>query len=354
MSRHTGHGPREPVEWEPDLLGDPWRRTSVALPPIRGERVIATLVASTTTLASTPESCDAHPSTQSTAVLYLHGFNDYFFHTHLATEVEQMGLGFFALDLHGYGRSTTSEETRNDCHSLREYGNDLAWATQVIAERGWERLLIMGHSTGGLIATLWAYSATGRARVDGLILNSPWFELNRPWFDRVIATRILHAVGEYATDYVLTHDPSPYTEFLHHSTGGQWDFDLRFKRAEPTPVRAGWMRAIRAGHARLARGLHLSVPVLLATSDASASWADPPDVVAHADTVLNVADIQARADKVGYKVTTVRVPGGVHDLALSNRAARHAYLDAIAQWLRDNGFIEPQAIDQGAHRHDPS
>lgn len=79
----------------------------------------------------------------------------------------------------------------------------------MIAERGWERLLIMGHSTGGLIATLWAYSATGRARVDGLILNSPWFELNRPWFDRVIATRILHAVGEYATDYVLTHDPSP-------------------------------------------------------------------------------------------------------------------------------------------------
>lgn len=94
VTRHTGHGPREPVEWEPDLLGDPWRRTSVALPPIRGERVIATLVASTTTLASTPASCDAHPSTQSTAVLYLHGFNDYFFHTHLATEVEQMGLGF--------------------------------------------------------------------------------------------------------------------------------------------------------------------------------------------------------------------------------------------------------------------
>ena len=79
MSRHTGHGHREPVEWEPDLLGDPWRRTSVALPPIRGERVIATLVASTTTLASTPASCDAHPSTQSTAVLYLHGFNDYLF-----------------------------------------------------------------------------------------------------------------------------------------------------------------------------------------------------------------------------------------------------------------------------------
>ena len=39
------------------------------------------------------------------AVLYLHGFVDYFFQTHLAEFFTERGYDFYALDLRKYGRS---------------------------------------------------------------------------------------------------------------------------------------------------------------------------------------------------------------------------------------------------------
>ena len=39
------------------------------------------------------------------AVLYLHGWNDYFFQTHLADYLSDIGYDFYALDLRRYGRS---------------------------------------------------------------------------------------------------------------------------------------------------------------------------------------------------------------------------------------------------------
>jgi alpha-beta hydrolase superfamily lysophospholipase len=39
------------------------------------------------------------------SVLYLHGYNDYFFHTHVAEKFNENNFDFYALDLRKYGRS---------------------------------------------------------------------------------------------------------------------------------------------------------------------------------------------------------------------------------------------------------
>jgi len=46
------------------------------------------------------------------AVLYLHGWNDYFFQTHLADYVAELGFDFYALDLRRYGRSLRNGHLR--------------------------------------------------------------------------------------------------------------------------------------------------------------------------------------------------------------------------------------------------
>lgn len=345
-------------EWKQDILGEPWISATIALPKIRGRAVKATLVSQHQWLTAhevfESEQCGtgssasgttwgAASSSERTAVLYIHGLNDYFFQTHLAEALTGTGVAFFALDLHGFGRSTLDEESRNDAWSLREYGNELARATKYIKDEcGYSKLVILAHSTGGLIASLWAHSRTGRRTVDGLILNSPWFDLNRPWFDRTVGTAFVDAVGEYVTDFVLNNDESNYVRMLHKDIAGEWDFDLSLKREVHAPVRTGFFRAVREGHARLAQGLNLDCPVLVCTSDQSGTAKDSLAHKRSSDVVLNVHQILARSAALGDDVETVQIAGGIHDLALSDQGPRIAYFNALEHWLRVHSFTPAQ------------
>ena len=323
--------------WQPDVLGGDWvARRLELLPDVEGE-VVATLVTRRATLASRA----TRPRPARPVVLYIHGFVDYFFQTHLAAELTDHGFDFVAIDLHGYGRSLLPHQTPNFCTDLREYGEELAAATHVLRdELGYDRLILLGHSTGGLLAALWAHSATGRATVDALVLNSPFLDLNRPFFDRVVGTALLDVVGGRARYVVVRHAPSEYSRSLHRESGGEWEYDRRLKPPEGFAVLTGWLRAIRSAQARLARGLDLDCPVLVCASTRSgANRADNPDLH-RSDVILDVDQIVARAPALGKDVTVVQIDGGIHDLALSPEPARSAYLAAVVDWIAQVGTRE--------------
>lgn len=328
-------GASTPSAWVPDVLGEDWVARTLPLQPNGEGEVVATLVARAAVVADGPDGGSPRvPRTGRTAVLYIHGFADYFFQTHLAREWEERGIDFFAIDLHGYGRSLLEHQTPNFCTDLREYGEELAAATSVIREElGYGRLVINGHSTGGLVAALWAHSATGRETVGGLVLNSPWLDLNRPWFDRVIGTAVLDVVGRRARYVVVQHGPSEYSRSLRSESGGEWDIDERFKPLDGTAVLTGWLRAIRAGQSRLAAGLDVRCPVLVCCStESGVNRADNPDL-SRVDVVLDVRHIVARAPAIGPDVSVVQIEDGIHDLALSPEPARSAYFTAVFEWV---------------------
>ena len=95
------------------------------------------------------------------------------FQTHLADHLTDLGFDFYAIDLRRYGRSLRRGHLHGFITDLDDYGAELAAATEVIAE-GHDQLVLMGHSTGGLITSLWAGKNPGR--IDGLILNAPWLD----------------------------------------------------------------------------------------------------------------------------------------------------------------------------------
>ena len=329
----------ETTSWVPDVLGGDWVARTVPLrPDVEGE-VVATLITRRATLAHAAEGADGP------AVLYVHGFVDYFFQTHLADQFADHGIDFFAIDLHGYGRSLLPHQTPNFCMDLREYGDELAAATRVIrTELGHDQLIIMGHSTGGLLAALWAHSATGRATVDALVLNSPFLDLNRPFVDRVIGTALLDVVGGRARYVVVQHAPSEYSRSLHRESGGEWDYDRRLKPPDGFAVLTGWLRAIRAGQARLARGLDLDCPVLVCASTRSGPNRAGNADLHRVDVILDVDQIVARAPALGTDVTVAQIDGGIHDLSLSAEPARSEYFAVVFDWLAQHGLVrEPVA-----------
>lgn len=318
--------------WTPDLLGPGWEQTTFALSALDPD-LVATLV------RRTPRPTEpARTDTGSRpAVLHVHGFNDYFFQTHLAEAWEDRGYTFYALDLRRCGRSWREGQLAHYVTDLAEYLPELMLAAHTIRDGlGHDRLVVHAHSTGGLTTALWADSPAGRAVVDALVLNSPWFDLQARWFHRVVSTWVLDAVGPYDPLRVIADGPSAYSQHLHIAHGGRWDYDRTLKPAEGFPVRAGWMRAVRRGQARLARGLHITAPVLVCTAAESGPNSQENPRLDTQDTVLDVTQIWARAARLGEDVTVVCVPGGVHDLALSADIPRGVYLDAVFDWLTDH------------------
>ncbi|MEI8147346.1 MAG: alpha/beta hydrolase, partial [Alphaproteobacteria bacterium] len=165
-----------------DILGPDFVARRIALRADGEGEVVATLVHT----AGAPR--------HRRAVLYVHGFVDYFFQTHMAEEWDARGYDFYALDLRKYGRSLLPHQTPNFCRDLADYDEELDEAARIIrAEHNHQTLVVMGHSTGGLVTSLWVARRPGLAQA--LVLNSPWLDLAGTWFRRVVMTAMVDMVG---------------------------------------------------------------------------------------------------------------------------------------------------------------
>lgn len=305
-----------------DVLGEDWVARTLELAPERREPVVATLVR--------PASVPQFPR----AVLYVHGFSDYFFQAGHAQVWKDAEYDFYALDLRRYGRSIRPGQVPGSVRDLRAYGEEIRLALDVIRrEHSHEKVVLLGHSTGGLIASLFAHDNPGL--IDALVLNSPWFGLNEPWAKRVLARPMVELIAPLRPEREVGALTSDYSESIHSTTGGSWDFDLTWKPLTGFETRAGWLRAILRGHARVARGLAIEVPVLMCTSTRSGAIAGAKptvDELRGADCVLDVRHMWGRAGRLGPDVTIRTIPGGRHDLALSEPIPRADFEHVVTSW----------------------
>jgi len=307
----------------PDVLGGDWVQRTLHLRPDDQGPAVATLV----------HRRDAGADRARPAVLYVHGFVDYFFQTHVADALAARGYDLYAVDLRDYGRSIRPGREPNDTRSLATYAEELDAAVGLVRAEH-DQVVLLGHSTGGLIAALWAHHRRGRGLVDAVVLNSPWLDLRGSVLERTALTWLLvHVVGVVAPRLVVSHLGPHYGQALHAGSGGEWTYDLAWKPHGGFPVRAGFVRAVRRGHAEVARGLSIDVPVLVLASDASGPDDRWHDGLLTTDSVLDPADMRRLAPRLGPDVTSVEVAGGAHDLALSPLPARTRYLDEVTGWL---------------------
>lgn len=308
---------------EADLLGAPYQSQILDLGRDDEGPVVATLIR---------RKAD-RPTRR--AVLYVHGFVDYFFQTHLADFFVARGWDFYAIDLRKYGRSLLPHQTPNFCRDLTEYYPELDEAARIIRdEDGHDTLLVNGHSTGGLIISLWAHDRRHTGIIDGLFLNSPFFDFNVPWLvRRPLMTAVCSAARARPYQVVPVGLNTAYGQSLHADHHGEWKYELAWKPLGGFPVRAGWLQAIRTGQGRLRNGLDIHVPVLLACSTNTFRGSRYHEAASIADAVLDVEHMVRWAPRVGRHVTLIRIASGLHDLTLSPAPVRAELFTEVERWV---------------------
>lgn len=270
------------------------------------------------------------------ALLYLHGFNDYFFHDHIADWANNLGFNFYALELRKYGRSILPHQKPNDFRDIREYFEEIDISVAQIREKNnSEKLVLLGHSTGGLIAALYAHDHRNDKLVDVLILNSPFFEFNvTPILKKTFIPLMVSLAGTFPGL------PSPvgldkgYGYSLHKSHNGEWDYDLKLKPDAGFRIYACWIKGIYTAQKELQKGLDIQCPVLVMHSARSVKPGNYKPEMQNADAVLNVEDIEHFSHVIGKKVERASFEGGVHDLLLSRKPVRDKVLQTMEDFLK--------------------
>jgi alpha-beta hydrolase superfamily lysophospholipase len=325
-----------PAAYQPDVLGPDYEQLPLEQPADYEGPVRCTLVR---------RRWSAGAPAPGRAVLYVHGFNDYFFQQELAEQWTAHGFRFYALDLRKYGRSLLPQQRPNNVRDLREYFADLDAARAVIRSEGAETLVLSGHSTGGLITALHAAAHPGAWAA--LVLNSPFLEMNQPrWLREGVLPLVVRLGRRWPDLPVRANLPPGYGESLHRDYHGEWEFNPAWKPREIFPVNAGWLRAIRGGHRQVAAGLGISAPVLVLHSARSVRRYHPfNEEYFQADGVLNAEHIRTLAPRLGPHVTVQAIEGGMHDLVLSRQPVRAEVYQRIFAWLAQ---VLPQQPDQAA------
>jgi alpha-beta hydrolase superfamily lysophospholipase len=319
--------------WEPDVLPGYWQQTLPLGPDPDGEgQLVATLVRR------------GDGSRGRHAVLALHGYTDYFFNTELADHFADRGFTFYALDLHKCGRSRQPGQTPHFTTDLTRYDVELNQALRIVtADAGGGEpvaVCLYGHSAGGLIATLWLDRLRQRgaaAHIGGLVLNSPFFDLQGPAILRTAPTSAaLIALARFGKMHVIRKPtPGGYGTSLHRDYAGEFDYDLDLKPLGGFPITFGWINAIRRGQAKLHRGLDVGVPNLLLRSDHSVPEAPDPESIQRGDAVLDVKQIARWAGCVGNRQTIAPITDAKHDVFLSLAEPRAAAYGELGRWLDD-------------------
>ena len=367
-------GPAPSDHWRQDVLGADYESRTIPLMDDDAGPVVATLVryrghapltptsspsAPALSPAPTTSPTDAHSTSSETTpqpprfvLLYIHGRNDYFFQRELAEDIAGCGGAFYALDLRRYGRSLRPGQRMGFVSNLSLYDEDISEALDLIREDYPDLpLVLMGHSTGGLLATLWANRHPGA--LDGLILNSAWLEMQTmasmrsavaPILERIASRNPMWAVpggdgpdhygrslreGRNALDAPL---PDSLAAYPDDPAVKGWSYALEWKRPGSYPAYAAWLEAILDGHENVASSVHLDIPVLSMMSTTSYFGEEFTEAVFSSDVVLDCEVILERAERLGPLVTMASFPGK-HDLLLSDPQVRAEVYDTMNRWI---------------------
>ncbi|MEL7118821.1 MAG: alpha/beta hydrolase [Bacteroidota bacterium] len=278
-----------------------------------------------------------HPPLDSTkkAVLYIHGYSDYFFHDHMAQWYVDQGYNFYALDLRKHGRSWLPHQRPCIIKNVNEFFEEIDMALDIIEKDGHDFILMNGHSNGGLVTSIYLTESPNSDRVDAVFLNSPFFR----WpFDDSFNT-FIHYLSRVATIRPFGTAPNQYgttyAETLHAEFGKEWDYNKGCKPHRGFPKYLAWFKAVEDAQQKVIKGLDIQQPILVLSSDETYKGTTYTPEAEQSDLILWVEHIEKYTPNLGKNVTYAQVPDAMHDLFLSSKEVRAVAFEKLGEWLKE-------------------
>ncbi len=310
------------INYLADVLGNEFEHLTIDLPDDYEGKVKATLI----------RKYNNHSFNK--AVLYIHGFNDYFFQQEMAEAFTKRNINFYALDLRKYGRSFLPHQKLNNVRNLIEYDEEIIEALKIIEAEGNNSVLLAGHSTGGLVVTYFAARHSELKIIKAVFANSPFYQFNVSPLELAIGIPLLSIIAEFFPDIKINSGLSDlYGKSLHKTEQGVYDYNLNWKPIKIPSVNLSFIRSIYKAQRFIRNNCSLAVPLLVMHSEFSTKPKKMNEAVFKTDIVLNAKHIKKYAQNIKGPVTIISIPNGIHDLVLSSAPVKEKVYEELFTWL---------------------
>lgn len=272
------------------------------------------------------------------AILYVHGFNDYFFQKEMGDRFVDSGYNFYAVDLRRYGRSRLEWQYPFNVRDMREYFADIDSAINCIRADGNTDITLLGHSTGGLTVLFRGAVLGMNCGVDRIIADSPFITWNFSSFMRNVAIPLVQFASIFSKDSkVKQAHCDGYAYSLLRQYDGEWEYNTDWKMIYSPPVTFSWVASINKAQRELVKHRKdIVVPILVMQSSRKMEGCGYTPDFKTGDAVLDPFTIRGRALTLGQpdKRMVCTIDSAIHNLVLSELPHREAAYDSIFNFLR--------------------
>ena len=261
------------------------------------------------------------------AFIWIHGFNDYFYHFHISDLLYESSYDFYHITLHNYGETLTDKRYYTD--DLRNYFIDIDNSLEYIIKKNYEKLFLYGHSLGGLITSVYCLDGTYREIIDGLILNSPFYDFYNTKKMEFLIKNVAYYIGKYFPTLSLRKadkKPNSYSaEILK-----KFYFEPNLKLVHNSEIYAGWITTVINFQQLIKNNkLKIDIPVLIFYSNKS----DYSNTT-NCDNVLDVKEIDKYCNNLSNHITKIEINKGIHDIFTSDKEPLDKSIFYLLKWLK--------------------
>ena len=259
------------------------------------------------------------------ALIWAHGLNDYYHHFDIGEKLLDKGFDIYAITFRKY--LTTTENTKYYFYisDLQEYIDDLNNLFPKILEGKYNKILLYGHSTGGLTSTIYCHSGKFKEKIDALILNSPFFDIYLNNKSEFIFKKLIYYLGNKFPKIRLRKTKKFYKTAFHEDIHKRFYF--KNKIIGDSNLFTGSFTGTYKYQKKIQNGeIKINIPILVLLSDKSSKKS-----YSNSDTVLDTKDILKYSKKDNIKI--VQIKDAIHDVFLSKIKPRTEAINLFLNWI---------------------
>ena len=245
--------------------------------------------------------------------VYIPGNNDYFYNAEMARALKRQGYNFYAISFPHFGFASNVRDP--EYSNFNDIGALFQYIDIVVQHYNLDKIdILFGHSTGGLIATMYAEHKNKRSAFVGrLVLSSPFFDWygdpNSFFLSEWFAVNVVAPLGLiFPRVNVKMSKGAP--NLTSRCEFNERNFNPNYKSLTEIHTYPEWVRAVTVAQQRVQGGqVDVRCRADIFHSDKSVFW----EYTETADNVLDVNDIKKYGAMISSNVAFHEIENSTHN-----------------------------------------